>query len=67
MRNKTELAQFLEMISQRQQSGLTQKEFYTTNNIPRHVFYYWYKVYRSEQKSTDSFLPVKIRPVINDK
>jgi hypothetical protein len=67
MQNKNEQrAKFLEMITQWKESGLSQKAFYTANNIPSHVFYYWYKVYKTEQQSTDSFLPVKIRPTIQE-
>ncbi|MEO5647092.1 MAG: hypothetical protein ABIQ56_01950 [Chitinophagaceae bacterium] len=64
MQNKKELrAQYLEMISQWQQSGLSQKTFCATKGIRYHVFHYWYRVYRSESQTTGSFLPVKITPV----
>jgi hypothetical protein len=50
----------LQMISQWQQSGLTQKAFCATNNIAYHVFHYWYSVYRYDQNAAGGFLPVKI-------
>lgn len=59
---KEQRAQYLEMIKQWQQSGLSQKAFCIANNIAYHVFHYWYGVYRSEQKVTGSFLPVNITP-----
>ena len=61
---KEQRAQFLAMIKQWQQSGLSQKLFCTNNNIAYHVFHYWYGVYKSEQKSTGTFLPVNITPPI---
>jgi len=57
---KEQRGQFLDMINQWKQSGLSQKVFCVTNNIAYHVFHYWYGVYKSEQKSTGSFLPVSI-------
>lgn len=64
---KEQRAQFLAMIKQWQQSGLSQKVFCIDNNIAYHVFHYWYGVYKSEQKSTGSFLPVNITsPVVQE-
>jgi len=64
MQNKKEQrAQLLEMITNWQQSGLSQKGFCAANNIHYHVFHYWYKVYKSEQSATSSFLPVNIKSV----
>ena len=61
MQNKKEhRAQKLQMIDEWQQSGLSQKAYCAANNIAYHVFHYWYGRYRSNQKATDSFLPVKI-------
>ena len=57
---KEQRAQFLAMIKQWQQSGLSQKVFCADNNIAYHVVHYWYGVYKSEQKSTGTFLPVSI-------
>ena len=57
---KAQKAINLQMISMWQQSGLTQKAFCATNNIPYHVFHYWYRVYRSNQNPNSSFLPVNI-------
>lgn len=54
--------QFLEMITEWKQSGLTQKSFCINHSIPYHVFHYWYGVYKTEQQVAGSFLPVKIRP-----
>ena len=62
---KEQRAQNLEMIKQWQQSGTTQKAFCVANNIAYHVFHYWYGVYRSEQKTTSTFLPVNITPPVN--
>ena len=59
---KEQRTQFLAMIKQWQQSGLSQKLFCTENNIAYHVFHYWYRAYKSEQKSTGTFLPVNITP-----
>jgi hypothetical protein len=56
-------SQYMAMIRQWQQSGLSQKQFCTGNNIRYHVFHYWYKVYKSEQNATNSFLPVNIKSV----
>lgn len=61
---KEQRTQFLAMIKQWQQSGLSQKVFCTENNIAYHVFHYWYGVYKSDQKSTGIFLPVKITPPV---
>ena len=61
MQNKKEhRAESLQMITQWQQSGLTQKAFCITNNIAYHVFHYWYGVYRSGQNTGGSFLPVTV-------
>lgn len=61
MQNKKEVrAELLQMVTQWQQSGLTQKAFCLSNNIAYHVFHYWYGVYRSNQKTTGSFLPISI-------
>ena len=67
MQNKTDQrTELLGMITQWQESGLTQKAFCINNNIAYHVFHYWYGVYRSKQNTTDSFVPVKIRPAANE-
>jgi hypothetical protein len=66
MQNKTEhRAELLNMITQWQQSGMTQKAFCTTNNIAYHVFHYWYGVYRSNQNTTSTFLPVNVTTAVN--
>ena len=48
------------MVTQWQQSGLTQRAFCEGNNIAYHSFHYWYKVYKQDQTATHSFLPVKV-------
>ena len=50
----------LQMITQWQQSGLSQRAFCASHNVAYHVFHYWYGVYRSDKNSTGSFLPVNI-------
>lgn len=61
MQNKKEhRAESLQMITQWQQSGLTQKAFCISNNITYHVFHYWYGVYRYNQNTSGSFLPVTV-------
>jgi hypothetical protein len=57
--------EMLQMISEWQQSGLSQRAFCKTKDIAYHVFHYWYGVYRSVNKSTDSFLPVSVTPAIS--
>jgi hypothetical protein len=57
---KEQRDQLLEMISQWQKSGLTQKSYCVQNGIGYHIFHYWYKIYKSEKESTGSFLPVNI-------
>ncbi len=59
---KEQRTQYLGMIQQWQQSGLSQKGFCVANNIAYHVFHYWYGVYKSAQKSSGLFLPVTITP-----
>lgn len=64
MRDKNEQrTQQLAMINQWQQGGLSQKQFCANNNIRYHVFHYWYRIYKTEQNATSSFLPVNIKPV----
>ena len=65
MQNKNvQRAKKLELIIQWQQSGLTQRAFCVTHNIAYHVFHYYYRVYRSSQNTSDSFLPVKVTPAV---
>lgn len=45
------------MIANWQQSGQTQKLYCQTQNIPYHVFHYWYKQYRAGQRPTAALLP----------
>lgn len=58
-------ADMLEMITRWQDSGLSQKAFCTSNDIAYHVFHYWYGVYRANQNTTGSFVPVKISTLPN--
>jgi hypothetical protein len=62
---KEQRSQFLSMIRQWQQSGLSQKVFCANNNMAYHVFHYWYGVYKSEPKSSGAFLPVNIAPTVS--
>lgn len=62
MQNKKEVrSQMMLMIREWLASGLKQKEFCAAKNIAYHVFHYWYGVYRSNDKNTDSFLPVTVK------
>ena len=64
---KEQRVRYLAMIKQWEQSGLRQKVFCTENNIAYHVFHYWYGVYKSEQKTSGSFLPINVTsPVIEE-
>ena len=62
---KEERAENLKMITQWQQSGLSQTAFCAANKIAYHVFHYWYGVYRSNKSGSDSFLPVKITRAVS--
>lgn len=62
---KEERVEKLKMITQWQQSGLSQTAFCAANKIAYHVFHYWYGVYRSNQNTSDSFLPVKITRAVS--
>jgi hypothetical protein len=44
------------MITDWQQSGQTQKQYCEAQNIPYHVFHYWYKQYRAGQQSSPALL-----------
>lgn len=57
---KQNRAKLLQMVTQWQKSGLTQKAFCASYKIAYHTFHYWYGVYRSNQKATGSFLPVTV-------
>ena len=61
MQNKIEhRKEMLEMIGHWKQSGQSQKAFCTVNNVTYHIFHYWYGVYRAEQNTSGSFLPLKV-------
>jgi hypothetical protein len=57
---KEERTQKFEMITQWQQSGLSQRAFCTTHKMAYHVFHYYYRIYRSGQNASDCFVPVKV-------
>lgn len=57
---KEHRTQMLHLITQWQQSGLSQRAFCGSHHIAYHVFHYWYGVYRSIKNDTGSFLPVNI-------
>ena len=61
---KEQRDQFWAMIKQWQQSGLTQIAFCKQNDISYHVFHYWFKLYKLEEKITSPFLPVTITPPV---
>jgi transposase-like protein len=44
------------MIADWQQSGQTQKQYCQTQNIPYHIFHYWYKQYRASQQPAPALL-----------
>jgi hypothetical protein len=44
------------MIADWQQSGQTQKLYCQMQNIPYHVFHYWYKQYRNRQQQSSPAL-----------
>jgi hypothetical protein len=46
-----------DMIADWQQSGQTQKQYCQAQNIPYHVFHYWYKQYRNSQQPPLAALP----------
>jgi|SRR5665213_3478429 len=46
--------QMFSLISQWQQSGLSQKAYCQQQSIKYHVFHYWYKCYRQQQPGADS-------------
>lgn len=52
------------MITSWKQSGLSQKAYCEQNNIPYHVFHYWYKRYRDQQGAVNdgTFVPLNVKP-----
>lgn len=54
-------SQKLQMIETWKQSGLSQKDFCAEHNITFSTFYYWYRIYKSSEKSTDGFLPLAVK------
>jgi transposase-like protein len=58
------------LIANWQQSGLSQKAFCEQHQIVPHVFYYWYKCYRTQNKvpvaqPARSFIELHSHPVIS--
>ena len=55
--------QMFSMISNWQQSGLSQKAFCSQHDIPYHVFHYWYKVYSNVNVTPiASFVKLQVSP-----
>lgn len=53
--------QYFKLIAAWQQSGQNQKQFCLQNNVPYHVFHYWYKAYRNQASvGSGSFVAVNI-------
>lgn len=57
--------QMFAMVSDWQQSGLSQKLFCEQNGIRYHVFHYWYKRFRDSQavNKEATFIPLQIKPL----
>jgi len=64
MQNKEAIRQQqFTMIESWEQSGLNQKQYCLQNNIPYHVFHYWYKRYREHQApAVQPFVPLTVQP-----
>ncbi len=67
MRSNPEVQQqIFGQIEQWKQSDLTQRAFCSQNNIPYHVFHYWYKRYRDAGVETNnrasSFIKLELPP-----
>lgn len=57
--------QMFHHIVQWQRSNLSQKGYCMQNNIPYHVFHYWYKCYRNKNSishKSSSFVELKVQP-----
>ena len=53
----------LAMIATWQQSGQSQKQYCSQNNVAYHKFHYWYKIYRDQQSAgNSSFVALNITP-----
>ena len=57
--------QMFGMVTDWQQSGLSQKLYCEQNGIRYHVFHYWYKRFRSGQAVSKeaTFIPLQIKPL----
>jgi len=64
MQTKETRELMFEQVRVWQDSGLSQKKFCEQENIPYHVFHYWYKVYRNKDKPVGgSFVKLQVEPV----
>jgi hypothetical protein len=52
------------LITDWQQSNLSQRQYCQDRQLPYHVFHYWYKRFKEKQASSfvGSFVPLKIKP-----
>jgi hypothetical protein len=57
---RVQRAKMMKMISDWEKSGSRQRDYCTAHKIAYHNFHYWYRIYRTEQSSTGSFVPVKV-------
>lgn len=55
-------SKMMKLISDWEKSGTRQRDCCIAHKIAYHKFHYWYRIYRSEQSSIGSFLPVKVMP-----
>ena len=50
------------LISEWEQSGMSQTDFCRLHKIPKSTFYYWQKKYKEQKEGTlNPFIPVKIK------
>ena len=56
--------QMFNIISNWQQSGLSQKAYCEQHNVRYYVFHYWYKCFRDRQLAAkdEGFIAIKIQP-----
>ena len=56
--------QMFNVITDWQQSGLSQKAYCIQHNVRYHVFHYWYKVYRNKSSLPEaSFVKLNVTPL----
>ena len=68
--SKNELVreQMFASIASWQQNDLSQKEWCRQQDIAYHIFHYWYRIYREEQRLPDndnSFVRLSVKPEAN--